>query len=114
MRVAVTATGPSMDAAVDPRFGRCACFVLVETDGMTFDALENASTSLDGGAGIQSARQLAQRGAKAVLTGSCGPNAQQALSAAGIAVIVGRSGTVAEVVERFKSDQRRERPASGT
>ena len=105
MRVAVTAAGPSLDAAVDPRFGRCPCFLLVETETMNFEALENASASRGGGAGIQAAQLVAQRGAKAVLTGSCGPNAHQTLRAAGIEVFAGCSGTVADVVARFVRDE---------
>jgi predicted Fe-Mo cluster-binding NifX family protein len=104
MKVAVSATGPSLQAEVDPRFGRCPSFVLVETENLSFEAVPNRSASLAGGAGIQSAQLMVQRGVKAVLTGHCGPNAQQALSAAGIQVVDGCSGTVAEVVERFTSD----------
>jgi predicted Fe-Mo cluster-binding NifX family protein len=111
MKVAISATRPSLDADTDPRFGRCPYFVVVETDDMSFDAVENASSSLGGGAGIQSAQLMAQRGAKAVLTGNCGPNAHQTLSAAGIEVIVGCSGRVSEVVERFMSGQLRASPA---
>jgi len=107
MKVAVTATGPALDAALDPRFGRCSCFVLVETDDMRFEAVENASSSLGGGAGIQSAQLMAQKGAKVVLTGNCGPNAHQTLRAAGIDVVVGCSGTVSEAIERFKSGRLR-------
>ena len=105
MRIAVTATKPSLEAALDPRFGRCPCFVLVETDDMSFEAISNANMSLGGGAGIQSAQLMAEKGVKAVLTGNCGPNAHQTLTAAGIDVIVGCSGTVSEAVERFKSGQ---------
>jgi predicted Fe-Mo cluster-binding NifX family protein len=103
MKVAVTSTGPTLDAAVDPRFGRCACFVIVEIDDMSFEAVENANSALGGGAGIQSAQLVASKGARTVLTGNCGPNAHQTLSAAGIEVIVGSSGTVRQMVERFKS-----------
>jgi predicted Fe-Mo cluster-binding NifX family protein len=105
MRVAVTAMGPSLDAVLDPRFGRCSHFVLVETDDMSFQTVVNVSASLGGGAGIQSAQLMAQQGAKVVLTGNCGPNAHQTLTAAGIDVVVGCSGTVAAAVERFKSGQ---------
>jgi len=69
MKVAVTATGPSLDAALDPRFGRCARFVLVDTDTMDFEAVENGSSSLGGGAGIQSAQLMARKDAAFVLTG---------------------------------------------
>jgi len=105
MKVAVTATGPSLDAALDPRFGRCACFVLVDTDTMGFEAVENLSSSLGGGAGIQSAQLMARKDAAFVLTGNCGPNAHQTLTAAGIGVIVGCGGTVREAIERFKSGE---------
>ena len=103
MKVAVTAAGPSLEAAIDPRFGRCLCFVIVETDDMTFEGIENANSALGGGAGIQSAQLVAQKGVMAVLTGNCGPNAHQTLSAAGIEVVVDCTGTVAEAVERFKT-----------
>lgn len=103
MKVAVTSTGRSLDAAMDPRFGRCACFVLVETDDMSFEAVDNTSAAMGGGAGIQAARTVAEKAAKAVLTGNCGPNAHQTLTAAGIDVIVGVSGTVRAAVERFKT-----------
>jgi predicted Fe-Mo cluster-binding NifX family protein len=105
MKVAVTSTSPTLQASVDPRFGRCSCFVIVETEDMSLEAVGNESGSLGGGAGIQSAQLMANKGVKAVLTGNCGPNAHQTLSAAGIDVFVGCSGTVSEVVERFKSGQ---------
>jgi predicted Fe-Mo cluster-binding NifX family protein len=73
MKVAVTAAGPGPEAAMDPRFGRCSFFVLIETDDMSFEAVENASSTLGGGAGIQAAKLVAQKGAKVVLTGDCGP-----------------------------------------
>lgn len=79
--------------------------MLVETDDMTFEAVENTSGSLGGGAGIQSAHLVANHGVKAVLTGDCGPNAYQVLSAAAIDVVTGCNGTVCDVVERFKSGQ---------
>jgi len=105
MKVAVTAMGSTLDSAVDPRFGRCSTFVLVETDDMTFEAIENGSRSLGGGAGIQSAQLMAENKVKAVLTGNCGPNAHRTLSAAGIDVFVGCRGTVSDVVGQFTSGQ---------
>lgn len=107
MKVAVTAAGPQLDAQVDPRFGRCPCFVIVETNDLSFEVVENASQSLGQGAGIQAARVIAERGVQHVLTGNCGPNAHQALSAAGIGVVLGCSGSVRQVVEQFKAGQLR-------
>jgi len=111
MKVAVTAMGSTLQAVVDPRFGRCSTFVIVETDDMTFEAVENENWRLSGEAGIRSATFVASRGVKAVLTGNCGPKAHQTLSAAGVDVVVGCSGHVAEVVARFGSRQIRPAPA---
>lgn len=90
-----------LDSPVDPRFGRCAFFLIVDPENMTFQAFPNENSALGGGAGIQSAQFIASRGAQVLITGNCGPNAVRTLSAAGIKVILGQGGTVREAVERF-------------
>ena len=103
MKVAVSSSGKDLDSQVDPRFGRCAYFIIVETEDMSFDAFDNENLALGGGAGIQSAQFVASKGAKAVITGNCGPNAVQTLSVSQIEIFVGNSGTVREVVEKYTS-----------
>lgn len=101
MKIAVSSSGKDLDSQMDPRFGRCAYFVIVETEDMSFEAFDNENIALGGGAGIQSAQFVSSKGAKAVLTGNCGPNAVQTLSAAHVKVFVGQSGTVREAIERY-------------
>ncbi len=103
MKIAITATGNTLDSQVDPRFGRAAYFVVVDTETMSAEAIENQSVAAGGGAGVSSGKTIVDAGAKAVLTGNCGPNAHRTLAAAGIKVYTGFSGTVAEAVEQFKS-----------
>lgn len=103
MRLAVTAAKPDLDAEVDPRFGRCPYFIVVETNDLSFEVIENASQALGQGAGIQSARTLAACDVQYVLTGNCGPNAHQTLTAAEIGVVVGCVGSVRNVVEAFNA-----------
>lgn len=102
MKVAVSSTGPSLDSQVDPRFGRCPYFVIVDTQTMDFEAVENPNIMAMGGAGIQSAQLIANKGAEVILTGNCGPNAFQTFSAAGVKVVVGAVGLVKEAIGRFK------------
>ncbi|HDM89107.1 MAG TPA: dinitrogenase iron-molybdenum cofactor biosynthesis protein [Candidatus Bathyarchaeota archaeon] len=102
MKVAVSASAPSLDSPVDPRFGRCAYFIIVDTDTMQYEAIQNPAQYAGGGAGIQAAQIIANKGVKAVLTGNVGPNAFQALSAAGIQIVCGVYGTVREAVIKFK------------
>lgn len=105
MKIAISSSGNTLDDMVDPRFGRCAYFVIVETDDMSVEVFDNESISLGGGAGIQAAQFVANKGAEAVITGNCGPNAVQTLSASHIKIYVGQSGTVREVIERFKNGE---------
>jgi predicted Fe-Mo cluster-binding NifX family protein len=103
MKVAVSATAPNLDADIDPRFGRCQYFVIVDPETMEFSTLENTSAAAGGGAGIATAQTLAGKDIEAVLTGNCGPNAYQALSAAGIKVYTGVTGKVKAAVEDYKA-----------
>lgn len=105
MRIAVTSTGPTLDSQVEPRFGRCAYFLVVDTESMAFEAVDNPNVALGGGAGIQSAKLLADRGVTAVLTGNCGPNAFATFAQVGIPVYVGVTGSVRDAVERFKAGE---------
>jgi len=102
MKIAISATGPTLDAEVDPRFGRCQYFIIADPETMAFETIDNASAASSGGAGISAAQMIAGKGVEAVLTGNCGPNAYQVLSPAGIKVITGVSGKVKDVIAEYK------------
>ena len=105
MRIAVSATGPSLDAEVEPRFGRCPYFVIVDPDTMHFETLDNSSAKAAGGAGISAGQMIASKGVQVVLAGNCGPNAYQVLSAAGVQIIAGVSGKIRDAIQAYKSGQ---------
>jgi len=108
MRICVSASANSLDASVDPRFGRCPYFIIVDSETMQFEVVPNPALGAIGGAGIQAAQIIASKGAKVVITGNVGPNAFQALSAAGIKIITGAYGTVREVVEKYRRGELKE------
>lgn len=103
MRVCVTAAASGIDAPMDPRFGRCPFFVVVDLDSMSEKSIPNANVDATSGAGIQAASEVARQGASALITGNIGPNAMQTLSAAKIDVYQHQGGaSVREAVELFK------------
>jgi predicted Fe-Mo cluster-binding NifX family protein len=108
MKICVSAVANSLDAQLDPRFGRCPYFVIVDSESMQFEAIPNMASGATGGAGIQAAQIIANNGVKVVITGNVGPNAFQALSAAGIKIVTGAFGTVREAVEKYKKGELRE------
>jgi len=103
MKIAISAAGTDLESNVEPRFGRCPYFIVVNPETMEFEALENSAAMAAGGAGISAAQSIADKGVQLVLTGHCGPNAYQTLSAAGIRVISGVSGKVKDVLDAFRS-----------
>lgn len=105
MKIAISATGPSLDAEVDPRFGRCPYFIIIDPDTMQFEAMDNSSAMAAGGAGISTAQMIASKGVEVVLTGNCGPNAYQVLAASGLQVITGASGKISDAIQAYKSGQ---------
>ena len=103
MKVAVTSKGQDLSSDVDPRFGRAPYIIIVDTETMAFEALDN-STNVNAfkGAGIQAATMVADKGAEVLMTGYCGPNAFKTVSAAGVKVVNDISGTVEDVIVNFK------------
>ena len=102
MKVAVTSQGKSLNAPVDPRFGRAAYILIVDTDDNTIEVLDNSeNVNAFKGAGIQAAASVADKGAEVLLTGYCGPKAFQTLEAAGVKVANDADGTVQEALEAF-------------
>jgi predicted Fe-Mo cluster-binding NifX family protein len=103
MRIVVTTTTPDLDSPVDRRFGRGAYFVVVDTSTMEWQAHANPAAAASGGAGIRAAQFVSEQKAEGVIGGDFGPNAHQALMAAGIGMyLVGDSASARQAVERFK------------
>lgn len=108
MKICVSSTSDSLDATVDTRFGRCPFFVVVDSETMQFNAIPNDSTEAAHGAGIHAAQTVVNMGVNVVITGNVGPNAFNVLSATGIKIVTGVTGSVREVVKKYASGQLKE------
>ncbi len=102
--IAVSSEGPTLDDAVDPRFGRAAGFVIVDAAGQVRYLDNGGSQAMAHGAGIEATRRIAAAGARVLLSGVVGPKAAGALAAAGVAVVEGMEGlTVGQAVARYRA-----------
>jgi predicted Fe-Mo cluster-binding NifX family protein len=103
MKIAISALGSSLDAKVDERFGRAAVLLIVDTETLDVEALDNSENQQAlKGAGYGAVELICAQGAQAVLTGHLGPNAFGALEKAGILGYNATGFTVAEAIVRFK------------
>lgn len=106
MRVAVTSQGKEMSSEVDPRFGRAKWFIVIDTETGQAEAYDNAvNLSAAQGAGIQTAKNVADLQAEAVITGNVGPNAFKTLKAANVKVYLAEKQTVLEAIDSFKANK---------
>jgi predicted Fe-Mo cluster-binding NifX family protein len=103
MRIVITSNGATLDAPASPVFGRCPAYIFVDTETGQWEAVDNPARGASGGAGIQAAQFVIERGAQAVVTGQVGPNAMGVLQAAGVPVHLFSGGTVREAVAAFKA-----------
>jgi predicted Fe-Mo cluster-binding NifX family protein len=106
MKIAVTSQGNKPESQVDPRFGRAKWFVIFDTDTDSYEALDNTQVlNLPQGAGIQAAQHIIDSGAEVLLTGHCGPNAFNTLSAGNVKVVTGVGGTVGEAIDKHQKGE---------
>lgn len=105
MKICITSKGPDLSSPSDPRFGRALYFIIIETETGEYEFIDNKAVSASGGAGVQAAKTVADKEPEILLTGNLGPNAFETLKAAGIDTITGISGTVENVIEKFKAGE---------
>ena len=104
LKIAITSKGKGLDSPMDPRFGRAAYMLIVDTLNQGLEVLDNSeNVNAFKGAGIQAAVMLSDRGVKVLLTGCCGPNAFKTLNAAGVKVANDVTGTVRDAVIAYSA-----------
>lgn len=105
MKYAISVREKSVDALIDTRFGRAQVFALYdsETGDCTWHA-NSQNLQAAQGAGIQSAQNVVNLGAEAVISGHCGPKAYRVLNAAGVKVytVTGQT-TIKEAVKQIEA-----------
>jgi predicted Fe-Mo cluster-binding NifX family protein len=105
MKIVLTSNGADLDSPISPIFGRCPMFLFFEEETEGVEAVENPAADAHGGAGIQAAQLMVDRGAKAVITGRVGPNAMDVLKEASIPVYILQGDTPRQALEAFKAGE---------
>jgi predicted Fe-Mo cluster-binding NifX family protein len=96
LKTAFSTNGYGIQDSIEPAFGRCKNFLVVESGGRSIQVVPNPGAASSGGAGVQAAETLIRLGIDKLVTGSVGPNARPLLEAAGIAIFTGQSGKISD------------------
>jgi len=105
MKVAISSRGNTLQSDVDSRFARCPYYIIYDTESESFEAIENKSVMAGGGAGVQASQSLSDMGVEAVISGNIGPSAFRVLSAASIEIYSGATGSIQDVIKKFKKGE---------
>ena len=102
MKIAISASGGTLDSPFEPRFGRVPGFVLYDSDSGEIRHVDNSGNmTLNQGAGIKTAQAIAQEGVEVLITGKVGPKALRALQQRNIQIVEGTGQTVRQVLANY-------------
>ena len=101
LKVAISSSGKDLTSDLDIRFGRCANFLIIDTESGELEIIDNGAIAAGGGAGIAAAQQLIDHNVEALITGNIGPNAFHTLDAAGIKIFRGTTGKASDLLDHL-------------
>lgn len=105
MKIAfTTSSGSDLNAPLSSRFGRAPGFLVYDLESGIFEMVDNRQNlEAAQGAGVQAAEAVVRSGAKALVTGHCGPKAFRVLRAAGVEIYNTDAPTVAAALELYRA-----------
>lgn len=88
MKIAITSTGNSLESTIDQRFGRCAYFVVYDTENKAMEFIPNPNKNAEEGAGSASVQLVASRNVRKIISGEFGIKIKSLLDSLKIQMII--------------------------
>lgn len=104
-RIAIASSGKTLQSPVDPRFGRCPYFLIVESKSDEFKVIENTAGQTFRGASISAAQMIANQGVKAIIAGNFGPNAVNVLRASNIKIFPAFGISAKQALQKYRTGE---------
>ncbi len=101
MKIAITSTGNSLDSAIDKHFGRCAYFVVYDTESKAIEFIPNPNKDAEEGAGSASVQVVSSRNVNKIISGEFGMKIKSLLDSLKIQMIVIKDNQkkISEIIE---------------
>jgi len=103
VKICIPSTGEGLESEIDPRFGRCKYFTLIEIEGgkiLSVKSEKNIGAEQSSGAGIAAAEKAIELGANVILAHDVGPKSKEILDQLGVE-IVKASGSIKDAVDEY-------------
>lgn len=88
MKIAITSTGNTLESTIDPRFGRCAYFVVYDTENKAMEFIPNPNRETEEGVGPAAVQLIASRNVNKIVSGEFGMKIKSLLDSLKIQMIV--------------------------
>lgn len=88
MKIAITSTGNSLESTIDQRFGRCAYFVIYDTENQAMEFIPNSNKDAEDGAGPAAVQLVASRNVNKIISGEFGMKIKSLLDSLKIQMII--------------------------
>ena len=109
MKIAISVNSSDLEDKMDMRFGRAKKFMIYNTESKTNELINNTQNlNAAQGAGIQSAQNVINAGAEAVITGHTGPKAYKLLSESGVKIYHSEEKSVRDIISDFTGGRLKE------
>ena len=115
MKICICASGSDLDSQISPAFGRCAYFLIINSETEKFKVVPNEAVHAGRGVGVSAAQVVSSEKVEAVICGNFGPNAFLVLQNSGIKIYPGVFGlTVREALDKYNKEELKEIEKSTT
>lgn len=107
-KIVVSTSQGGLESQVSSVFGRCQSFTIVnaeEDEIKEIEVIQNQSKNAPGGAGVQAAGMVANKGVNAVISGNFGPNVVSVLNQAEVKMFQASGMTVKEAARKYLDNE---------
>lgn len=113
-KIAICSTGDTQSSLMDGRMGRCAYFIIYDTEQAVFSAIRNTGIDAAHGAGTGSVQVLLKQQVGIIIANRVGPKAFTAIQQGGIKIYACTEGTTVEVaLQKYQNGDLKEITAPG-
>ena len=88
MKVSIASTGKTLESKIDSSFGRCAWFIVIDTEDGAMEFIPNTNRDMEEHAGKAAVELVASRNAEMIVSGEFGSKIKPLLDSMHIQMVV--------------------------